>query len=131
MVGAVVIDHVLRLFFHIGISGGDLAENGEAGLQRLGIGAFIRAGDRAAEARPTRRSVSSPADVVSMLRTAVEAEQSVLIGYVGRDGTVSERLVSPRRVDGGRLTAYDERTDDDLEFALHRITAVAPADHPA
>jgi uncharacterized protein YbjQ (UPF0145 family) len=49
----------------------------------------------------------------------------VLIGYVGSDGTVAERLVLPRRVEGGRLTAYDERADDDRDFALHRITAAA------
>jgi uncharacterized protein YbjQ (UPF0145 family) len=49
----------------------------------------------------------------------------VLIGYVGSDGTVAERLVRPRRVEGGRLTAYDERADDDRDFALHRITAAA------
>ena len=99
------------------------------GVARIAaVVAAIRAGDRTAAARPARRSVSAPADVVSLLRSAVEADQEVLIGYVGRDGTVSERLVSPRRVEGGRLTAYDGRTDDDLEFALHRITAVAPAD---
>jgi predicted DNA-binding transcriptional regulator YafY len=69
--------------------------------------------------------VSAPADVVALLRTAAEAGDRVLIGYVGSDGTVAERLVLPRRVEGGRLTAYDERADDDRDFALHRITAAA------
>lgn len=104
------------------------ADRARGAARVAAVVAAVRAGDRTADARPARRSVSAPADVVSMLRSAVEAEQEVLIGYVGRDGTVSERLVSPRRVEGGRLTAYDGRTDDDLEFALHRITAVAPAE---
>lgn len=90
--------------------------------------AAIRAGDHAAQSRPIRRSVSSPADVVAVLRSAAESDQQVLIGYVGSDGTVGERLVLPRRVEGGRLSAYDERTDDDREFAIHRITAVAPTE---
>ena len=47
------------------------------------------------------------------------------IGYVGNDGTVIERLVSPERVEGGRVTAYDERSDSSRTFAIHRITAVS------
>ena len=38
-----------------------------------------------------------------------------------------ERVVDPRRLEGGRLSAYDHRADDVREFAVHRITAVRPA----
>jgi len=86
----------------------------------------VRAGDRAAATRPARASVSSPADVITLLRGAAEAGEQVVIGYVGNDGTVAERMVRPLRVEGGRLSAYDERADDDREFAIHRITAAAP-----
>lgn len=89
------------------------------------IVAAVRAGDRTAAARPARAPVSAPADVIALLRGAVEAGHSVVIGYVGNDGTVAERMVRPRRVEGGRLSAYDERSDDDREFALHRITGAA------
>ena len=86
----------------------------------------IRAGDRSSASRPARGlSASTPADVIAMLRQAAEAREQLLIGYVGNDGTVAERLVSPERVEGGRLTAYDERSDSSRGFAIHRITAVS------
>jgi hypothetical protein len=47
-----------------------------------------------------------------------------VIGYVGNDGTVAERIVTPERVEAGQLTAYDERSDSSRTFAIHRITAV-------
>jgi hypothetical protein len=86
----------------------------------------IRSGDRSSAARPVRgTSASTPADVIAMLRQAAEAREQLVIGYVGNDGTVAERVVSPERVEGGRLTAYDERSDSSRSFAIHRITAVS------
>jgi len=86
----------------------------------------VRAGDRAVAARPTTATTSSPAAVLSQLRDAVESGRSVWIGYTDNEGGVSERVVEPRRVDGGWLTAHDARSDDTRAFALHRITAVRP-----
>ena len=86
----------------------------------------IRSGDRSSASRPMRgSSASSPADVIAMLRQAAESHEQLRIGYVGNDGTVAERLVSPERVEGGRVTAYDERSDSSRTFAIHRITAVS------
>lgn len=85
----------------------------------------LRAGDRATLNRPRPASVSTPADVVAMLRQAAEAGTPLVIGYVGNDGTVTERPVTPERVEGGQLTAYDERSDAPRTFAVHRITAVS------
>ena len=86
----------------------------------------IRAGDRSSASRPQRGSTAStPAEVIALLRQAAESREQLLIGYVGNDGTVGERLVSPERVEGGRLTAYDERSDSSRAFAIHRITAVS------
>ena len=86
----------------------------------------IRAGDRSSAARPVRgATASTPADVIAMLRQAAESHEQLRIGYVGNDGTVAERLVSPERVEGGRVTAYDERSDSSRTFAIHRITAVS------
>ena len=70
--------------------------------------------------------LTKAADVMALLREAAESGAQVVIGYVGNDGTVGERTVTPERVDGGRLTAFDERADASLTFALHRITAVSP-----
>jgi hypothetical protein len=86
----------------------------------------IRAGDRSSASRSTRgTSASNPTDVIAMLRQAAEANEQLVIGYVGDDGTVAERMVSPERVEGGRLSAYDARSDSTRAFAIHRITAVS------
>jgi hypothetical protein len=92
----------------------------------------IRVGDRSSAARPSRGlSASNPTDVIAMLRQAAEAREQLVIGYVGNDGTVAERMVTPERVEGGQVTAYDERSDSQRSFALHRITAVSrPVEPP-
>ena len=91
----------------------------------------IRVGDRASVSRPLRaRSASAPTDVVALLREAAEGSEQVVIGYVGNDGTVGERLVTPESVEGGRVLAYDARSDATRAFALHRITAVSRTGAP-
>ena len=65
----------------------------------------IRVGDRSTAGRPTRgASASTPTDVIAMLRQAAEAREQLVIGYVGNDGTVAERMVTPERVEGGTVT---------------------------
>ena len=87
----------------------------------------VRAGDRAASSRPTGAGQAlSPSGSLAALREAVETGASVLIGYVDNHGTRSERVVDPRSVEGGTLTAHDHRADDLRSFAVHRITSVAP-----
>lgn len=87
----------------------------------------IRAGDRAASSRPGAPAEAlTPSGSMAALREAVEAGESVLIGYVDNQGTSSERLVDPIRVEGGTLTAHDHRSDDVRSFAVHRITTVRP-----
>jgi len=82
----------------------------------------VRAGDRAAAMRPSRGPATTPADVVALLRDAVESRREVWIGYLDNHGTNSERIVRPVEVGGGQLSAYDERTDEVRSFAVHRIT---------
>ena len=103
------------------------AESGVRSVARTAaVVSAIRSGDRSSASRPLRgSSASSPADVIAMLRQAAESHEQLRIGYVGNDGTVAERLVSPERVEGGRVTAYDERSDSSRTFAIHRITAVS------
>ncbi len=88
----------------------------------------IRAGDRAAAERPRRAPATTPADVVSLLRQAVEARAEVWIGYLDGHGAASERIVRPVEVGGGRLTAYDERDEDVRHFQIHRISAARLTD---
>ena len=70
----------------------------------------------------------SPSSSLAALRSAVEAKQSVWIGYVDNHGTTSERIVDPVLVEGGWLTAHDHRSDETRTFAVHRITAVRPVE---
>lgn len=104
-----------------------IAQEVRAEARVAAVTAAIRAGDRMAATRPTRRAATSTIEVIELLREAALGSTAVLIGYVGSDGTVIERLVRPLSVEGGRLTAYDARSDSDREFAIHRITAATPA----
>ena len=89
----------------------------------------VRAGDRAATLRPVAvAETTTPGGALALLRDAAEAGATVLIGYVDNHGGSSERLVDPLRVEAGQLTAHDHRSDDTRTFAIHRITAVRPAE---
>jgi len=72
----------------------------------------------------------TPAGALAALRTAIDTGSSVLIGYLDNHGTSTERIVDPRRIEGGLLTAYDHRSDDDRTFAVHRISTVRPVPDP-
>ncbi len=84
----------------------------------------IRSGDQVAATRPTLDAPTTPSGSLAALRSAVEAGQSVRIGYVDNHGTTSERIVDPLQVEGGWLTAHDRRSGQTRTFAVHRITAV-------
>ncbi len=87
--------------------------------------AAIRAGDRAAAVRPPARGDrQTPASALAVLREAAEREATVVIGYVDDDGTIHDRVVDPVAADGGRLRAYDHRSDRTRAFAVHRIKSV-------
>ncbi len=85
----------------------------------------IRAGDRASAGRPASAAATlSPSGSMAALREAIEAGDSVLIGFVDNHGSSSERLVDPISLDAGSLIAHDHRSDDTRSFAVHRITTV-------
>lgn len=90
--------------------------------------AAIRTGDKAASVRSTIEGPMTPAGALAALRSAIELGSSVLIGYLDNHGTVSDRIVDPRMIEGGLLTAYDHRSDDDRTFAVHRISTVKPVE---
>ncbi|WP_318152053.1 helicase C-terminal domain-containing protein [Nocardioides hwasunensis] len=91
------------------------------------VATAIRAGDRAESSRPPTAEATNPSAALAALREAIEGGTTVVIGYVDNHGATGERVVDPRRLDGGRLSAYDHRADDVREFAVHRITGVRRA----
>jgi predicted DNA-binding transcriptional regulator YafY len=62
--------------------------------------------------------------MLAVLREAADRGVPVWIGYVDNDGSTSERVLEPRRVEGGRLTAFDHRSEELRSYAVHRITSV-------
>jgi len=87
--------------------------------------AAVRAGERAAAARPDRGDAPGPIRLVAELRAAAEDERTVWLSYLDDAGTRSERVVDPLDVEDGRLTAFDHRSGRTRTFALHRISQVS------
>ena len=100
----------------------------------------LRAGETASAHRPAampdgagsgRLPRSSTSQTMAELRTALDAQKPVWIGYADATGTTTERVVEPLRLDGGFLTAYDLRTAEVRTFTVARITGVAAVADPA
>ncbi|SER03523.1 Helicase conserved C-terminal domain-containing protein [Streptomyces sp. yr375] len=97
----------------------------------------IRAGDQAATTprKPTTEDAAplapgelprtSPAETLATVQAAVLTGESLWIGYVNAEGTASQRVIAPVRVEGGFVTAYDHTADEVRTYPLHRITGVA------
>ena len=68
---------------------------------------------------------TSAADTLAALQTATMAGAAVWIGYVNADGAASQRVVEPKQVGGGFVTAFDHLREEVRTFSLHRITGVA------
>ena len=103
----------------------------ERSLQAARVAATVsavRAGDRAAAARPQPALLaaepSTPAATLTLLHEAVESRGSVWLAYVDNQGSTVERVVDPVSVEAGWLSAYDHRTEGVRSFAVHRVTAV-------
>lgn len=86
----------------------------------------LRAGDLAA--RAARRApvpVSHTVDTLAFLQAAAREGRQVWLGYVDAQGQGTSRVVQPRTVEGGYVTAYDHLRHEDRRFSIHRITGVA------
>ncbi|MGH3745640.1 MAG: WYL domain-containing protein, partial [Mycobacteriales bacterium] len=90
------------------------------------IVASLRAGDTAA--RVVTRERGGIGTTLALLESASAGGSAVVLGYVNAQGQTSRRIVEPRAVRGGLLTAYDHRSQEDRSFALHRITEVQVLD---
>lgn len=91
----------------------------------------LRAGDlaaRAARRAPVTTTRSTTADTLAFLQSAARDRRQVWLGYVDAQGRATSRVVEPRGVEGGFVTAWDHLRQEDRTFALHRITGVADVD---
>ncbi|AZM53942.1 DNA-binding protein [Streptomyces sp. WAC 01529] len=93
----------------------------------------IRAGDLASTA-PRKEAPEAPggglprttsAETLATMQAAVMTGETVWIGYVNAEGSASQRMIAPVRVEGGFVTAYDHTADEVRTFPLHRVTGVA------
>lgn len=96
----------------------------------------IRAGDLASTT-PRKPSGAAPAmtggdlprttsaETLATMQAAVLTGESLWIGYVNAEGSASQRVIAPVRVEGGFVTAYDHTADEVRTYPLHRITGVA------
>jgi predicted DNA-binding transcriptional regulator YafY len=91
----------------------------------------IRAGDRAATVSHRAPTSGGPlprtpaTETLATLQTAVLTGEPVWIGYVNAEGSASQRVIEPVRVEGGFVTAFDQVHEELRTFSLHRITGVA------
>ena len=94
---------------------------------RLAVGA-LRAGDlaaRAARRAPVTTTHTHATDTLAFLQQAAREHRQVWIGYVDAQGRSTSRVVEPRSVEGGYVSAYDHLRQEDRTFSIHRITGVA------
>ncbi|MEV0316982.1 helicase C-terminal domain-containing protein [Streptomyces sp. NPDC050658] len=92
----------------------------------------IRAGDLASTT-PRKDTPSTPgalprttaAETLATMQAAVLTGEAVWIGYVNAEGSASQRVIAPIRVEGGFVTAFDHTADEVRTYPLHRVTGVA------
>ncbi|MFF4524217.1 helicase-associated domain-containing protein [Streptomyces bluensis] len=93
----------------------------------------IRAGDHASTA-PRKATAPAPggslprtssAETLATMQAAVLTGEALWIGYVNAEGSASQRVIAPVRVEGGFVTAYDHTADEVRTYPLHRVTGVA------
>lgn len=92
----------------------------------------IRAGDLAStaprKATPEKGDAlprTTAAETLATMQAAVLTGEAVWIGYVNAEGSASQRVIAPIRVEGGFVTAYDHTADEVKTYPLHRVTGVA------
>ncbi|WP_327355285.1 helicase-associated domain-containing protein [Streptomyces sp. NBC_01304] len=94
----------------------------------------IRAGDLASTAPrkpvtqgglPGELPRTTSAETLATMQAAVMTGDTLWIGYVNAEGSASQRVIAPIRVEGGFVTAYDHTADEVRTYPLHRVTGVA------
>ncbi|MBA0053142.1 DNA-binding protein [Streptomyces sp. AJS327] len=103
-------------------------EGGQPG--RPGPHAPRRPGPGGARPRPTGQRLgelprTTSAETLTLVREAARTGAALWIGYVNAEGSASQRVIAPVRVEGGFVTAYDHTSDAVRTYPLHRITGAA------
>ncbi|HCT80440.1 MAG TPA: hypothetical protein DGT23_28535 [Micromonosporaceae bacterium] len=108
-----------------------LVEELRRGDVRMRVARRAPAEVRAAAGHPmsSLTAVQAHSQALSVLQQAVRDKVKVWVGYVDAHGSAASRLVRPVSIGAGYLRAEDDRTQMLHTFALHRITAAAPADN--
>lgn len=109
-----------------------VVEDMRRGDERMRASRRAPAEVRAAAGQPmsSLTAVQAHTQALSILQQAVRDKVKVWVGYVDAHGAAASRLVRPVSIGAGYLRAEDDRTQTLHTFALHRITAAAPADMP-
>ncbi|MCX4906561.1 helicase-associated domain-containing protein [Streptomyces sp. NBC_00878] len=68
---------------------------------------------------------TTSAETLATMQAAVLTGDTLWIGYVNAEGSASQRVIAPIRVEGGFVTAYDHTADEVRTYPLHRVTGVA------
>jgi XPB/Ssl2-like helicase family protein len=68
---------------------------------------------------------TTSAETLATMQAAVLTGEALWMGYVNAEGTASQRVIAPIRVEGGFVTAYDHTADEVRTYPLHRVTGVA------
>ncbi|MFI1504523.1 helicase-associated domain-containing protein [Streptomyces sp. NPDC020597] len=84
-----------------------------------------RATEDAARLAPGELPRTSSAETLATMQAAVLTGGALWIGYVNAEGSASQRVIAPVRVEGGFVTGYDHTADEVRTYPLHRITGVA------
>ncbi|WP_436493476.1 helicase-associated domain-containing protein [Actinokineospora sp. HUAS TT18] len=88
----------------------------------------MRAGDRAAESRrsrPVSPSGANLAEVMDLLKEAIETGRSVWVGLVDAHGVATQRVLKPLRMGGGVVEGHDPTGTDVHRLPIHRINTAA------
>ncbi|MFH8467472.1 helicase-associated domain-containing protein [Streptomyces sp. NPDC017991] len=68
---------------------------------------------------------TSSAETLATMQAAVLTGGTLWMGYVNAEGSASQHVIAPVRVEGGFVTAYDHTADEVRTYPLHRVTGVA------
>ncbi|WP_054056221.1 helicase-associated domain-containing protein [Alloactinosynnema sp. L-07] len=88
----------------------------------------MRAGDRAAESRrsrPVSPTGANLAEVMDLLKEAIETGRSVWVGLVDAHGVATQRVLKPLRMGGGVVEGHDPTGTDLHRLPIHRINTAA------
>jgi len=102
--------------------------NAASAVTRQGNGAEAGAVPSALGADAT---VTAPAEIAALCKQAAETQAAVELAYRRRDGVETVRVVEPRVLRAGLVTAWCRLRQDERTFDLSRILWARPAGGPA